>query len=187
MKKIYILIFLLLSFATFGQNYNFVFNEDKMFITYSKTSDSTCAMIYFVFNCGHNESVYFPIYINEQYISTISGNQRLAYKMFTEGDIEIQRKMKKNVGPVLKLNIKRGNSYYIYIKLKNSYAKDFNDRFSFVNVDDILEQKDYRSYFNIGIITSINYDERIFSKNLPRFSSFKKDTKFVVESDKKLR
>lgn len=130
----------------------------------SNPDTSKFSLIYLVYNHGHNESNNFPCYFNEQYIWNIVGNRRLSYRIYSEGQLVIQRKGTSSTsGPSLKLNIQHGKSYYIFIEVLDQYAMDFNKRFQLRLVTDPKEQEKYRAYFNW------------------RLSAFKEDTQHFTE------
>jgi len=102
-----------------------------------KNDTSGYSRIYVVYNSGFSEQN-FPLYIGGQYICTMKNQSRLEYKMISEGEIDVFRKINNKIGPIEKLVVKQGNTYAISIKMVNEQKFDPCQRFSLV----IMEDKD---------------------------------------------
>jgi hypothetical protein len=81
------------------------------------------AMIYFVFNSGSSDDYPFPLYINSREICTLKNFMRLQYKIFSEGQLIIERKSKSyGKEPQVIVDVVHGNIYGINIKVANAQA-----------------------------------------------------------------
>lgn len=106
--------------------------------TWNNQFDSTkFTMIYIVFNYGQDNSQIFPIYFNNKYICTLKNHMRLSYKIFSYGELYIERRYNNKIGPATKLLIQDGESYGISIGLPYPQALDPNKRFTLKLVGDI--------------------------------------------------
>lgn len=76
------------------------------------------AMIYFVFNSGSSDDYLFPLYLNGRDICILKNFMRLQYKIFSEGQLIIERKSKSyGKEPQVILNVEHGSVYGINIKV----------------------------------------------------------------------
>ena len=64
----------------------------KKAIDKKKIDTTNFATIYILFNDKHDESQLMPLYFNGHYVITFRNHMRLKYKMYSEGQLVIQRR-----------------------------------------------------------------------------------------------
>ena len=94
------------------------------------------SMIYIVFDPDATTQI-FPVYIGGRYICTLRHHSRLAYKIYSEGKIEICRISNDRSGPSRTMNIRHGCKYAIAIGIKNEQITDPGQRFYM----DVIEEQ----------------------------------------------
>ena len=114
---------------------------------------SKFSMIYVLFYYGNDESARFPLSFNGKSICLLRNHMRLAYKIYSEGQLLIERKDGKKIGPSIKMIIQHGVNYGIYITIPNEYALDPNKKFAFklaLDVNTFL----HKDYFGFDAFSS---------------------------------
>ncbi len=108
----------------------------------STIDTASFSIVYLLFNFGQDESQFFPIYFNGQFICTMKNHSRLKFKIFSDGILTCERRSQKKNGPKANLFIIHGKIYGINIGIPYPQALDPNKRFSirvYSNRDDVDE------------------------------------------------
>lgn len=88
------------------------------------------SIVYILFNSRADESQFFPLYFNGQFICRMKNHSRLKFKIFSDGLLTCERRSEKNNGPKTILFITHGKIYGLKIGIPYPQALDPNKRFS---------------------------------------------------------
>lgn len=120
------------------------------------------AMIYFVFNSRSSEDLKFPIYFNGRYICTLKNYMRLQYKIFSEGELFIERKSKSyGEEPKTIIFIENGKSYGINIIVAEPTRWSPANIFDMVTINDSVEMKNFLENVFFGFKPFKNNDLKL--------------------------
>jgi len=115
----------------------------------SAIDTASFSIIYVLFHYGQDDSQYFPLYFNGQYICTMKNYMRMKFKIYSDGVLSCERRSGNNSGPSANLVIVHGKIYGISINVPHPYALDPNKRFSLTTytvrdeVDEFLKKTFY--------------------------------------------
>lgn len=118
-------------------------NVDSLGVKHPQSRKDTLgySMIYILFNSGQDESKSFPMYFNGNYIFTMKNHMRLAYQMFSEGSLIIERKGTKasQFEPQIQFDVQQGKYYGVKIDEPYPQALHPNKMFSLTVIHDSAE------------------------------------------------
>ena len=97
------------------------------------------SMIYILFHYGEDNSTKVPVYFNGKYIWTLKNHTRVAYKIYSEGQLIFERIDGNNVGPQINLFVQHGKNYGIYIEIPHPYAFSPGKKYSFRLVEEAAD------------------------------------------------
>jgi hypothetical protein len=101
------------------------------------------SMIYIVNTEDQGAKLKFPVYLNGRHVFTIRNHGRAIVKLFTEGQIILDRKPKDGSSPRLNLTIEHGEFIGVSIDQINSINMIQNKRFSLKMVNDSTDFKKF--------------------------------------------
>ena len=123
--------------------------------TFKIDPDSHCdsvdySLVYIVYNHG-GFTYNVPIYFNNKFILKLRNQNRILYKIYSEGILNIKRFDGKKTGPSLDILLTHGKFYGIKIDIPYPHGLDPNKRFRMQMVTDSVEfhqflQKDFYSF-----------------------------------------
>jgi general stress protein 26 len=95
------------------------------------------SMIYFVFDPGLSNDYSFPLYFNGQFIYKFQHKARLQYKIFSVGELVVERRGKSyGTEPQITFNVQSGREYGIRVIINDPDALDVYRRYSIHLVED---------------------------------------------------
>jgi len=105
------------------------YGETKFYKSTSENSDTVdYSLIYIIYNHGgHTYNV--PLYFNDKFVIKLKNQNRLQYKIFSEGLLVVKRFDGRKTGPSLDLLIAHGKFYGIKIDIPYPHGLDPNKRF----------------------------------------------------------
>jgi len=109
----------------------------------SKNSDTVdYSLIYMIYNHGgHTDKL--PLYFNDKFIIKLKNQNRVVYKVFSEGPLIIKRFDGEKTGPKIDLWITHGKFYGVKIEIPYPHGLDPNKRFRMTIYADSAEFHDF--------------------------------------------
>ena len=119
-------------------------------------------LIYIIYNHGgYTDKI--PLYFNDRFIFNLKNQNRLQYKVYSEGTLNVKRFDGKKTGPSLDLLITHGKFYGIKIDISNPNSRDPEKR------------------FRMQVFTESNEFHYFLHEDFYSFKPFKKEDLFFEE------
>jgi len=116
----------------------------------SQSDSVDYSLVYIVYNHG-GFTYNVPLYFNNRFILKLRNQNRILYKIYSEGILNIKRFDGKKTGPSLDILLTHGKFYGIKIDIPHPHGLDPNKRFRMQMVTDSAEfhqflEKDFYSF-----------------------------------------